>query len=214
MNIYPSILEHSVTDFVAQINNVAPYFSHFQIDIADGLFVPGKTVQPHELESVDFSVLHGKTVEFHLMVRDYASYIEQIERLDSKLAMNRIFIPASESGKKMVSHPEYEIGLVLNPEDAITEYLELLMQYKSVQLMTITPGAQGNPFKPEVLDKIDALRVDGYTGEIVLDGGINDVTLKDIMSRKYLPTGVCPGSYFKSNVEGHLATLRAIANNT
>lgn len=198
-------------DFVAQIENVAPHFSHFQLDIADGLFVPSKTVQPHDLESVDFSNLQGKTVEFHLMVRDYASYIEQIERLDSKLAINRVFIPVSESGKNIVSHPKYEIGLVLNPEDSITEYLDLIMQYKSVQLMTITPGAQGNPFKPEVLDKIDALRVGGYEGEIVLDGGINNVTLKEIVSRKYAPTGVCPGSYFKENVEEHLATLQSIA---
>ena len=142
---------------------------------------------------------------------DYASYIEQIDRLDSKLAINRVFIPASESGKNIVSHSKYEIGLVLNPEDSITKYLELLMQYKSVQLMTITPGAQGNPFKPEVLNKIDALRMGGYEGEIVLDGGINDVTLKEIVSRKYVPTGVCPGSYFKENVEEHLATLQSIA---
>ncbi|MGB4966374.1 MAG: hypothetical protein WBO77_04695 [Microgenomates group bacterium] len=211
MNIYPSILEHTMEDFVAQIENVAPHFSHFQLDIADGLFVPSKTVQPHDLESVDFSNLQGKTVEFHLMVRDYASYIEQIERLDSKLAINRVFIPASESGKNIVSHPKYEIGLVLNPEDTIAEYLDLIMQYKSVQLMTITPGAQGNPFKPEVLNKIDELRVGGYTGEIVLDGGINDVTLKEVVSRKYAPTSVCPGSYFKENVEEHLATLQSIA---
>lgn len=196
---------------MAQIENVAPYFSHFQIDIADGLFVPGKTVQPYELESVDFSNLHGKTVEFHLMVRDYPSYIDQIERLDSKLAINRIFIPASESKSSVVSHSKYEIGLVLNPEDTIEEYFELVSQYKSVLLMTVDPGAQGNPFKPAVLDKIDALRMRGYEGEIVLDGGINDVTLREIVSRKYVPTGVCPGSYFKSNVKERLAILQSIS---
>lgn len=211
MNIYPSILEHDLEAFVAQIENVALHFSHFQLDISDGLFVPGKTVQPHDLESVDFINLHGKTVEFHLMVRDYASYIEQIEKLDSKLAINRVFIPARESGKNTVSHSKYEIGLVLNPEDTITDYLELIIRYKSILLMTVNPGAQGNPFIPGVLDKIDALRVYGYQGEIVLDGGINDVTLKEIVSRKYVPAGVCPGSYFKENVKERLEILQAIA---
>lgn len=214
MNIYPSILEHALEDFVAQIENVAPHFSHFQLDITDGLFVPGKTVQPHELESVDFGKLQGKTVEFHLMVRDYASFIEQIEKLDSKLAINRVFIPARESGQNVVSHPKYDIGLFLNPQDSVSEYLEIVPNYKSILLMTVDPGVQGNPFKPEVLDKIDALRVAGYEGEIVLDGGINDVTLKEIISRKYVPTGVCPGSYFKENVAERLETLQSIARNT
>lgn len=230
MNIYPSILENTTEGFIAQLNTVAPYFSHFQIDITDGLFVPGKTVQPHEMESVDFSsLLQGavishsvrddksndqadkpKTVEFHLMVRDYRSYIRQIEKLDSKLAINRIFIPAIESKSNIVSHEKYEIGLVLNPQDTIEEYLKIVSQYKSVLLMTVNPGAQGNPFKSEVLDKIDALRVAGYEGEIVLDGGINDVTLREIVSRKYLPTGVCPGSYFKENVQERQALLQSI----
>ncbi len=248
MNIYPSILENTTEGFIAQLNTVAPHFSHFQFDITDGLFVPGKTVQPHEMESVDFSSLQGsteilrfaqddkesaqddkgsarddkgsaqenkpKTVEFHLMVRDYASYIEQIEKLDSKLTINRVFIPANQSKSNVVSHEKYEIGLVLNPEDTIEEYLKLVSQYKSVLLMTVNPGAQGNPFMSEVLDKIDALRVAGYEGEIVLDGGINDVTLKEIVSRKYLPTGVCPGSYFKENVAERLETLQSIARNT
>lgn len=212
MIIYPSILERNVDDFTTQLQTVAPYFSHFQIDITDGVFVPGLTVQPNDLMSVDWNVLSGKTVEFHLMVRDYASYIEELERLDPKLAINHIFIPARESGKNTFSHPKYEIGLVLNPEDAITDYFELILQYKSILLMTVDPGVQGNPFKPEVLDKIDALRVGGYTGEIVLDGGINDVTLKEIVSRKYVPTGVCPGSYFKSNIEEHLKLLHTIAD--
>lgn len=251
MNIYPSILEHTVDEFTRQLKNVAPYFSHFQIDITDGLFVPDKTVQPHEMEGVDFSSLlqeteishfvrddknidmddkdtirddkeidrvdkgndqHNKpkTVEFHLMVRDYQSYIHQIEKLNSKLAINRIFIPANQSKRSVVFHEKYEIGLVLNPQDTIEEYLKLVSQYKSVLLMTVNPGAQGNPFKPEVLDKIDMLRMGGYEGEIVLDGGINDVTLNEIVSRKYVPAGVCPGSYFKENVKERLALLQSI----
>ena len=52
MDIYPSILETTIEDFVAQYNRVSPFFDHFQIDIADGQFVANRTIQIEDIGKV------------------------------------------------------------------------------------------------------------------------------------------------------------------
>ena len=78
--------------------------------------------------------------------------------------------------------------------------------------MTVVPGQQGNPFMPEVLDKISQLRERGYEGEIVLDGAINEENLSTVMQKPHQPDAVCPGSYFKTeDVTDRLQKLQSIA---
>lgn len=76
--------------------------------------------------------------------------------------------------------------------------------------MTVHPGAQGTPFIPEMLTKINELRENGFMGDIILDGGINNETLPLILKNKHLPTAVCPGSYLHEDTENRLNMLRVI----
>lgn len=212
MQIYPSILETSVDDFVKQFTNVLPYFDHFQIDITDGLFVPGKTAQIEDiLENVSSFMLHasGKSFEFHLMVNDYEKEIEKINLLASSIHITRILVHVgSLHTKYKILNTKYEYGIVLNPEDSVLDNWELIKQFETVQLMTVHPGTQGSPFVPEVLDKIAKLREKGYMGKILLDGAMNDKTLHIVLQQKYLPDAICPGSYFKEDVANRLNKLK------
>jgi len=61
--------------------------------------------------------------------------------------------------------------------------------------MSVTPGVQGNPFLEETLNKIEQLRLLGYRKEIFLDGAVNEKTIPVILSKKYQPDFICPGSY-------------------
>ena len=103
-------------------------------------------------------------------------------------------------------------GLVLNPEDDVAANWEIIKQFNAVQIMTIHPGAQGRPFLPEMLNKIDQIRGLGFSGQIMLDGGINDKTLPLIVSHPNKPDIVCPGSYFKEEVASRLTLLKKIAS--
>ena len=85
-----------------------------------------------------------------------------------------------------------------------------IKDFPFIQLMTVYPGQQGAPFVPEVLDKITVLRKKGYSGKITLDGAMNDTTLPIILSKKYLPDAICPGSYFKQNPQTQLEKLQRI----
>lgn len=228
MQIYPSILETDVKSFNEQLDRVLPFFSHFQIDIADGLFVPNKTVQIEEItEHRTWSMEHGalistKTFEFHLMVEDYITEIEKLKLLRKVINIRTVLIhkkslPLDPStpqpfAKGWVAQDDkgWNYGLVLNPEDDITTNWQVIKQFPIVQIMTVNPGFQGTPFLPETLDKIDELKHLGFTGKIILDGGINDKTLPLIMRRKFLPQAICPGSYFKTNVAKRLSLLKQI----
>lgn len=221
MDIYPSILETNLPDFEKQFNNVLPFFDHFQIDIADGQFVTNRTVQIEKLEGRNWKLEVGKTFEFHLMVKDYKKEIEKLERLKEKINITLVFIhlqaialDPSTALRFAQDDGGWKYGLVFNPEDDISSNWSIIKQFSVIQLMTVEPGLQGEPFLPEVINKIDQLRRLGFSGQIILDGGINDKTLPLIVSRANKPDAVCPGSYFKKDVKNRLALLQQIANQT
>ncbi len=217
MKIYPSILENSAALVYERLKTLSPFFSYFQIDSADGIFVNNTTAQTGDLltyfQDKPLNFLQGKHVEFHLMTTDWQSDVQNIEKMISLLDISRVFLHIQTiKDSHPIEFPHFEVGLSLNPEDRISDSWEYIKQYDSVQLMTVNPGKQRNPFLPAVLDKIDELRVRGFHGEIILDGGINDKTLPLIVSRKNVPDAVCPGSYLLNEIENHLKKLQEIMN--
>lgn len=214
MLIYPSILEQSAHDLISRLKMLAPFFSHFQIDIADGVFVPNKTVQLEDILNIMDKLrltANNKTFEFHLMVKDYEKDMRIIDSLSSYLHITTILIHLQALHQKYkIQDTTYKPGIVLNPEDSVDDNWETIQHFSTVQIMTVHPGAQGTPFVPEALEKIDELRKLGYDGKIILDGAINDKTLSLIVKRVNLPDAVAPGSYFKTSPAEKLATLQLL----
>ena len=216
MHIYPSILEKKIIDLSNKLDYLLPYFSHFQIDITDGKFVPNKTVQIEEIattiELLNNEAIKQKSFEFHLMVNDYQSEIAKLDQLIKFVNITSVLIHLkSLNTKYKILNTKYSIGLVLNPDDDVSANIETIMKFPTIQLMTVFPGRQGSPFVPEVLTKIDELRNLGFKGKIILDGSMNDQTLASVMKRKYLPDAICPGSYFNTDVADRLKRLQQIS---
>jgi ribulose-phosphate 3-epimerase len=214
MQTVPSLLEKTSEDLIFQINKLSPYFKRFQIDIADGIFVPNKTVQIEEIkDSLIKDCLNKDSLsfDFHLMVKDYQTEIKKVEELKKIIKINLILIHLSVTThySLITSHSSFPIGLTLNPKDQVSDltYHYPLDTIPSIQIMSVTPGVQGNPFLPETLIKIEQLRVLGYRSNIFLDGAVNDKTLPMINKLKYKPDVLCPGSFLtkakdlKKNVE-------------
>ncbi|MEK7633718.1 MAG: hypothetical protein AAB437_02640, partial [Patescibacteria group bacterium] len=89
------------------------------------------------------------------------------------------------------------IGLTLNPQDQVDDLARQynLKEIPFIQIMSVVPGVQGNPFIPDVLNKIEQLRGIGYGKEIFLDGAVNEKTIPVILAKKYQPDFICPGSF-------------------
>lgn len=209
MVVFPSILEKTSEELFAQIKKLSKYYSHFQIDIADGIFVQNKTVQIEEItKPVPYSF------EFHLMVKDYKTELEKLKKLRNSWNIKTVLVHASlfpDYTLLTTKFPEFSFGLVLNPEDSV-ETIKTKYNFQNIpiiQIMSIHPGVQENPFLPEVLQKVEQLRTLGYRNKIALDGAINEKTIPLILAQKYLPDVLCPGSYLTKaeNVEDHVRYL-------
>lgn len=219
MIVTPSILTTTAEDVVSQINRLLPYFPYFQVDIADGKFVPNTTVQLEELIAFLIKTSnvfpHRVPVDFHLMVDDYRSHIRDMEKLDGVFEVRTILIHSA-------LHPDYKalcqefpnrtIGLVINPDESVQDFSSAypLPTLSHIQIMSVVPGRQGNPFLEETLQKIKHLRQLDYGNKILLDGGINDKTLPAILSQEHVPDIIGPGSYLSQakNIPERVSELR------
>jgi len=221
MKICPSILEYKAEDYFSTIKKLSPYYKYFQIDFADGVYVDNKTATLDEFLTFtgsvltkDRSYLKETIFDFHLMVKDYETEIKKLEEIKNIINIKNVFIHYDlfPNYSLLTSHYSlFNIGLVLNPQDQVSD---LATRYRlraipCIQIMSIVPGAQGKPFLPETLNKIEQLRNLGYRNEIFLDGAVNDKTMPIIAALKYQPDFVCPGSYLTKtdNLKDHVDYL-------
>lgn len=215
MLIYPSILETEINIFWRQIKKMAKVFPYLQVDIADGQFVPNKTVQIEEIiKSIfnfQFSISQNQ-FEFHLMVNDYLKEIKKLNELSRFIKIKKVLIhlKALKQANYQLPITNYSCGIVLNPEEDVKTNWSLIKKFPTIQIMTVNPGFQGSAFLPENLKKIDELRELGYKGIITLDGAINDKTLPIILKNKHLPDIVFPGSFLREKPEENLKILKKI----
>jgi len=205
----PSILEKDCSSLFYQINKLGHYFKRFQIDIADGIFVPNKTLSIEGLASSlnesNKSTMKEYVFDFHLMVKDYEAEIKKVEALKKIVKVNLILIhySAIDNYSSNISNlSDIPIGISLNPEDEVKDLGSHynLNNVPFLQIMSVVPGVQGNPFIPDTLNKIEQLRLIGYKGKIFLDGAVNDITIRQINKKQFKPDVICPGSYLTKAV--------------
>lgn len=214
MQICPSMPEPTMDSLAATINRLSPFYNYFQIDIGDGVYVNNRTVQIEEIKKNlnKFNKLDSLHFDFHLMVKDYMSDINILNDLKKLIDIQNIFIHLSAIDNfetKIEELSPIPIGLTLNPQDQVNDLVRHynLSNIPTIQIMSVTPGVQGNPFLPDTLNKIEQIRVLGYRNKIFLDGAVNDKTLPFIFQQKFKPDVVCPGSFLtkakdlKKNVE-------------
>lgn len=203
MIVCPSVLESTASEYILTIKRILPYFQYFQIDFADGEYTNGRTASLEDIVNglsqniVDLSDL---VFDFHLMSKNYLKNTVDLLELKKILNIKNLFFHFDLHPDVITiskRFPDFNIGLVLNPQDEVEELARLykLNKIASIQIMSVVPGAQGNPFLSETLKKIEQLRQAGYRNKIFLDGAVNENTIPEILSKKYLPDVICPGSY-------------------
>jgi len=221
MRAIPTILTTSKEEFVSQIHLFQQYFSRIQLDIADGKLVPNKTTQIQEMVDLIEEkkiTIDAKTVfDFHLMVEDFESELKDIQKLaDLGIVVGLVLINAKKSpqvSQIQRSYP-FAIGLDIFPDVHIAEIARKynLNTLSGIQIMTVSPGFQGSPFLPDMLTKIQQLREHNYSGEILIDGGVNNDTLSIIQSHAYRPDILCLGSYLTKAGDELKARVSHLAN--
>lgn len=204
MGIIPTLLTTTIDEFISQMNIFPHYYSRLQLDIADGKLVPNKTTQIEEM----IDVFSKKTIEinqniefdFHLMVQGFKEELNKIKELQNLgMNVNVALINAELHPDIDILKKDYSfsIGLDVSPQtqiESITQQYNLNI-IESIQIMTVNPGFQGSPFLEKMLLKIEQLRMLNYKMPIMIDGGVNHVTIPLIKSKKFTPDFLCIGSY-------------------
>ena len=205
MNVIPTLLTTTREEFIQQLHLFQKPFPRLQLDIADGILVPNKTVQIEEIiemiENNEVNIAEDTSFDFHLMVQSYATELQKIQKIAEKnIKIGVILINAKlkpDIKALTAQYPQLTIGLDINPEVNITvvEQQYNLSEIKAIQIMSVNPGFQGSPFLPEVLEKIVQLKNNDYRFPIFMDGGINGNTIPVIMAKEHRPDFLCIGSY-------------------
>lgn len=206
MKVIPALLVKTSEELTQQIDKLVLYFQHFQIDIADGKFVPEKTITLEDISSL--SIQSSLSFDFDLLVGDVTAALNEIDKLSQKIAVKTIFIHNLDS-----FNLQPNAGIAIDPQisvDTIKQKFDL-NSIPVIQVMSVVPGAQGRAFIPETLNKIEQLRKTGYRNKIYLDGGINNETLPTILEKEYRPDVLCIGSYLThaENIEERVKQLNA-----
>lgn len=192
MIIAPAILISNLEEFERQLaiySEFAPQID-FDINVAYDDFKGIVTVELESiLKKIKNSKLNYPVLNFHLMVTHPIDYIQMI--LDSAISFGKVYIH-QEADLTGVSLDSY-IGITIKAESSL-EAIDYYNKFTEVQLMTIETGSQGNPIKPEVLERANWLKQNGFKGSISIDGGVNDKTIELI--KRYPIDKLSVGSYF------------------
>ena len=176
MKIIPAILAKTPEEFERMIRLVEPYTDLVHLDIADGEFVPNKTIDGfEELKKINAKL----NFEIHLMIKNPENIIDRW--LETKATRFLIHWESTSDFRnliKKIRSEEREVGGVLNPETSYNVLETYISELDLVQFMTVDPGFYGSPFLPEVLEKIKSFH-SRYPDKIIqVDGGINPGTVK------------------------------------
>lgn len=147
----------------------------------DGHFVPNITIGPVVVRSI--RPVTKLTLDVHLMIKEPEKYIESFAKAGSDIITFHSEIEEDPREViKLIRYYKKKVGISIKPKTDIREIEGLLSMVDMVLVMTVEPGFGGQDFIYGCLDKIEELRK-VFKKDIEVDGGINDMTARDCLSR-------------------------------
>lgn len=154
------------------------------VDVTDGKFTPHQTWN-NVKDIVDLRFIANNTdfnLGIHLMVENPDEIID--DWLKAGLHAMVIHFERAKNLELLMqkcAKADVEFILAVNPNTSI-DALGDLKRFKNILLLAVDPGSAGQEFQPVVLDKIKQLREKGFSGKIIVDGGINLDVAKQVKS--------------------------------
>lgn len=215
VRINPSILSADFVNMERDLNAISTAdFVH--VDVMDNHFVPNLTFGPQMVERIQ--AVSPIPLDVHLMIENvdrwapaYAEMGAFSVTFHAEATQNPIELARKLRGLGA------RAGIALKPGTAVEPFLELLVEFDQVLVMTVEPGFGGQKFIESVMPKLTMLREarnkSGLDVWLQVDGGITAQTI-EIAAHHGADTFVAGSSvYGADNIPSAISTLRANALN-
>ncbi|MGP2449533.1 D-allulose 6-phosphate 3-epimerase [Pantoea stewartii subsp. indologenes] len=185
IQISPSLMCMNLMEIKQQLAVLNTRADFLHVDIMDGHYVKNITLSPFFIEQIRPHT--PVAIDVHLMVEQPTDFIEAVAKAGADYicthaeTINRDAFRVINLIRSLGKKP----GVVLNPATPVSfihHYIHLL---EKITVMTVDPGYAGQPFIPEMVQKIQQLKAlkqaQGYDFLIEIDGSCNQRTYRTLL---------------------------------
>ncbi|MEK6863253.1 MAG: hypothetical protein AABW53_01000 [Nanoarchaeota archaeon] len=169
-HIFPSIMAKDQLELDAIFDNLRGTVKYLHLDVADGKFVPNRSLWfPFKL-SPKFRYIA------HLMVKEPGSWIRKHGKKVEFCIVQAETVSIADHIKNMGGR---KIAFALNPETSVNKIKPYLGKIDYVLILTVHPGFYGGKYLRYPLKKIKEVQKINPKIKIIVDGGMNPATAKE-----------------------------------
>jgi len=174
MKIAPSILAADFANLASDIARVADDVELFHVDCMDGHYVPNLTIGPPVVAALRPHT--DRFLDCHLMVDNPGRLVPAFADAGADGLTIHVELGDPRPLLREIGSLGVRRGLAFEPETPFDAVEPFLGDIDLLLVMSVHTGYGGQPFIPEVLDKVRAARklidAEGMAVEIEIDGGI------------------------------------------
>ena len=182
MKLSPSLLAADFARLYDEAHTVEPLSDRFHWDVMDGHFVPNLTFGPPVVNALRKRL--ALPFDIHLMIDHPLDYVPQFDvRPGDSIIFHLETSDDPEAVIRAITRTSARVGVTLRPGTPIERLLPYLDDASLVLVMSVEPGFGGQPFLPDSIDRIRALRdmIDARSIEIAVDGGIHPGNVRSVV---------------------------------
>jgi ribulose-phosphate 3-epimerase len=175
--VCPSILSADFSRLAEEIAGVEAAGADFiHVDVMDGQFVPNLTFGPIVVQGIrKWTAL---PLDVHLMIVDPLRHLPAFADAGANhLIVHVEAVNDPGAAARTIRSRGLRAGLAIKPSTPLDRLVGALSHCDTALVMTVEPGAGGQPFLPDSPDRIAAVRraidAGGYDCLLEVDGGID-----------------------------------------
>lgn len=178
IDIIPGILEEDISEVTRKVKLVAAHVSQVHLDIADKTLVANTTVSdPVALGKLIAAYPH-LSFEAHLMVASPEKYIRSLVAAGFKRLIAHVEAADPRVFLDEAKLESAEVGIAIDGPTELEQIEPFLEEIDMVLVMSAEVGLHGQPFLPESIEKVRAIRKHFVDLPIEVEGGITGETAR------------------------------------